>query len=326
MLNVPWSRRCKRFAILFIVVFGFNIIIITRKNHQQSSTKFKTLETKWQNNKSKIVVLAVTGPPLRRIERVAKFSQIFHFYLPITIAAWRRLDFATLVIVIGDREPWYQKGHYLNYVMETIHKRLPGSAQFHFIQIIPTKWIDQVQTARVIRLFASFLEPLQNLTNSSYLITADVDTWPLQDIYSLPNSSFNMRISLPYRRNFTPIGSNLSIGWFHFSSFVSFLTFFSSSSSEQYRLASHGMSIGMWQDLMNLDSINVTKNWAQTIENYAKSENLLAHNLSYHLDQNLISIREFKWFQNHEKCNFSSTFFLIFLKSKYQLFYQLVKI
>ena len=80
------------------------------------------------------------------------------------------------------------------------------------------------------------------------------------------------------------------------------------------------MNIGMWQDLMNLDSINVTKNWAQIIENYAKSENLLARKLSYHLDQNLISIREFKWFQNHEKCNFSSTIFLIFFNQNASCF------
>ena len=161
----------------------------------------------------KIAVVAITAPPYMTDVLSIRYSRIFHFYLPITIAAWRRLGYATFVIIIGSPKPWFLKNHYLNYVYETIEQKLPGSAKFLFIETNSTDKISRVKTAQVIRLFASYLEPVRNLTDS-YMVTADADTLPLNDIYSLPNSSYTIRISIPKRRTFSPLGSNLTLGTF----------------------------------------------------------------------------------------------------------------
>ena len=160
---------------------------------------------------AKIAVVAVTAPPYMKGKQTSFHSKMFQIYLPITIAAWRRLGYATFVIVIGSPKPWFSKSHYLNYVYETIEKKLPGSAKFHFIETKPTKWVSSAKISQAIRLFASCLEPVRNLTDS-YMVTADVDTLPLHDIYSLPNSSYTIRISIPRRRTFSRLGSNLTLG------------------------------------------------------------------------------------------------------------------
>ena len=204
------------FCLLLIISVIFNQFISLQFGSNFSITSFFDHQSSGETNSTwprpaKIAVLAVTAPPYMADLLTALYSKTFHFYLPLTIAAWRRLGYATFVIIIGSSKPWFSKSHYLNYVYDTIEQKLPGSAKFHFIETKPTKWVSHAKTAQVIRLFASYLEPVRNLTDS-YMVTADVDTLPLHDIYSLPNSSYTIRISIPKRRTFSPLGSNLTLG------------------------------------------------------------------------------------------------------------------
>ena len=63
------------------------------------------------------------------------------------------------------------------------------------------------------------------------------------------------------------------------------------------------MTIKTWQQLMGLKEINQSKNWAEQIESVVESENLLAPNMTHFMDQNLISWKIYKWFQEHDKGN-----------------------
>ena len=274
--------------------FRSDLSITNLFGHQSSEKNNST----WPRP-DKIAVLGVTAPPYMADLLTALYSKTFHFYLPLTIAAWRRLGYATFVIIIGSPKPWFSKSHYLNYVYETIDKKLPGSAKFHFIQTNTTKWVSHAKTAQMIRLFASELEPVRNLTDS-YMVTADVDTLPLHDIYSLPNPSYTIRISIPKRRKFSPLGSNLTLGNSYFPLFCSFIE--KKTISDQYRFSSIGMNIKTWQQLMDLKN-NQSMNWAERIENVVENENLLAVNMTHFIDQNLISLKIYKWFKEHDKGN-----------------------
>ena len=60
------------------------------------------------------------------------------------------------------------------------------------------------------------------------------------------------------------------------------------------------MSVKTWQQLMDLKNENQQMNWAERMERIVESENLLAFNISYYMDQNLVSLQIYKWFQKHD--------------------------
>ena len=213
LITSKFRRRLVVFMCLFLAISAFiEYFLIPRfyLTHSESDLSNEASSLTWPRP-AKIAVLAVTAPPYMAQSTISAYSKTFHSYLPITIAAWRRLGYATFVIIIGSPKPWFLKGHYLNYLYEMIDQKLPGSAKFHFIETNATQWISHAKTAQIIRLYASYLEPVRNLTDS-YMVTADVDTLPLHDIYSLPNSSYTVRISIPKRRTFFRLGSSLTLG------------------------------------------------------------------------------------------------------------------
>ena len=163
----------------------------------------------------KVAVIAVTGPPYLSSWSTVKYSKLFHLYLPFCVAAWKRIGYSTLIVVIGEPISWHHKGHYLNYVYKTLEKYFNCWVGLHFVQVQPTSWISYVKVAQVIRLFAADLGPLKNKPNI-YLVTNDADTLPLHDIYSLPNNSYDIRLSTPFRRYFRVLGSDENLSLFCF--------------------------------------------------------------------------------------------------------------
>ena len=63
------------------------------------------------------------------------------------------------------------------------------------------------------------------------------------------------------------------------------------------------MTIKTWQQLMGLKETNPPRNWGKRIERVLKREQLFAPNMTIFMDQNLISWKIYKWFQEHDKCN-----------------------
>ena len=183
-------------------------IYITCKLFQSTESISPLLETKseWPAT-DKVVVIAVTGPPYLIKNYSLQLSKYFHLYLPICVSAWRRIGYSTLIVVVGESDSWLKQGHYLNHVYETIQNNFNNWALFHFVQVQQAQWINYVRVARVIRLFAADLPPIKGKPYL-YLATNDADTIPLNDIYSLPSSSYDIRVSVPFRRYFHLIDSD----------------------------------------------------------------------------------------------------------------------
>ena len=60
------------------------------------------------------------------------------------------------------------------------------------------------------------------------------------------------------------------------------------------------MNIKTWQQLMDWKNNNQSMNWAERIKSVVENENLFALDMIHFMDQNLISWKIYKWFQEHD--------------------------
>lgn len=104
-------------------------------------------------------------------------NNMFAFYLPMTIQAWKRINYDSIVILTGDISKWQNQA--LQLVLEVLLNMRVD------IAFITTDSSHEVILSQVGRLFvANFLEWEDE--SQTTLVTSDADLWPLnRDLYRL---------------------------------------------------------------------------------------------------------------------------------------------
>lgn len=93
-------------------------------------------------------------------------NSTFDFFIPITAAFWKSLDFQPFVYLVGLKSEWEMK--------RSVILNLMNSKGFEYKFIDPVENVKTATIAQVIRLYA-----FCDLPNYSGYITTDVDMWPL---------------------------------------------------------------------------------------------------------------------------------------------------
>lgn len=108
----------------------------------------------------------------------------YAFYLPLTVTAWNRIGFQSIVLIIGRENEW--KDHpALSYVLDSL-KDLKASIIFMDADVKHRMMISQ--TARI---FAANLKDYPG-RDADYIITSDADLWPLRRDYYLPRENHSL--------------------------------------------------------------------------------------------------------------------------------------
>ena len=98
----------------------------------------------------------------------------YAFYLPLSVVAWLRINYQSIVIIIGTKKQW--SSHKVLGVI--LHELETLGAVLIFIDSKPEQ---ATMLGQVSRLFVPVLMPWDrsNSTEEPYLITSDADIWPL---------------------------------------------------------------------------------------------------------------------------------------------------
>ena len=191
---------------LFVLIFTIFLLFVAFffKFHSKSTNNLNQNEMPNQKNwpaTNKIVAVSVTSPPFSNSTFIAR-SWPFQMYLPFAVASWQRFNYSTFIIVIGAKRFWFENGHYLNFIRQTLTDKWPGYVYFHFLNPVTceTSLLEIHKLARAVRIYAAAFEPLKQL-KAHHLIVADVDFLPLRNIYHVP-SQCSIATSVSHRRDF----------------------------------------------------------------------------------------------------------------------------
>lgn len=260
---------------------------LTKKFQAESSQwfdKFKLVNGPESNNR----VTTLGSPPNGSgpMPKFAVFSTTtsnraaleYAFYLPLTVLAWQRIGFRSIVIIVGDIDQWFSD--------ELLHHVLQSALTLDaFIIMLETKMERSVMVSQVSRLFASsILQKLFPTWPESYLLTTDSDLWPLDpNQYLLPQNKSILSVNneccgeFKHReRTYTmrPIG------------FI-------------------GMNSSMWMQVMTRNSLSPSS--SEDIVTYmlrefgsvATSDITKGDNVGWYLDQRLLSVAVGDWISMH---------------------------
>jgi hypothetical protein len=143
----------------------------------------------------------------------------YAFYLPLTVLAWKRQLFASVVILVGNRNQWLHQP-VLSFIVHCLLEL--GS----IVILLPCQQRLAALVGQVSRLFASVLLPTHFA--DEYLLTSDVDLWPLDSRkFFLNGSKVILYQQSPY--NFTSLHGD---------------------SIPMIPLSGIGMTSRMWSDVM----------------------------------------------------------------------------
>ena len=199
------------------------------------------------------------------------------FYLPLTVLAWQRISFGSIVILSGNFAAWTEDP-----IFAFVIKTLLGLNAI--IIFIPSLDDNAVMLSQVSRLFvSSLLAPEFEL---SYLVTSDSDLWPLD------GESF----ILPKNKKILSLNSDCCDPFYHRGEQVKMIP-----------LSSIGMSVSMWRDVMNttahsiFNANDIIEYLRDEFGDFVKQPVVKGENSGWYLDQHLISIRLAQWVKTHDK-------------------------
>ncbi|ELU15715.1 hypothetical protein CAPTEDRAFT_201133 [Capitella teleta] len=137
--------------------------------------RIKTLGT-LHNSSSPLVKYAVFSTTTSNREALG-----FAFYLPLTVIAWQRVGFRSIVLITGTINQWYAD--------EVLHQILESVLELRaFVIFLEPRDERSVMISQVSRLFvANILHTLHPDLPEYYLITSDTDLWPIaRELYDPP--------------------------------------------------------------------------------------------------------------------------------------------
>lgn len=205
-------------------------------------------------------------------------SLSFIFYIPLTVLAWKRIGFDSVVIVVGAKDEW-DADPLLYHVLSTA-RRL--DCVVIFLEPRPEK---SVMISQVARIFAAnILRSTFRGIDDVYMVTSDADIWPIYgDVYNLPRGkrilSLNSDCCSPFNHRGT--------------------------SYKMLPMANIGMTVRTWRQITrkfgdspkNIDDILTY--FVQEFGTVALRPVHKGDNVGWYLDQMMISILISKWTKEH---------------------------
>lgn len=206
----------------------------------------------------------------------------YAFYLPLTVLAWKRIDFESLILIIGERKDW--RSHpALSYVLDTLDG-LPAAT----VVFIPSKVENRMMLSQTARIFVANMKSFPG-ASSDHVMTTDSDLWPLRkEHFHLPPGMMTME------RNRLILVHSQCCGTF-------------SHGGRSYAMLpmSHiGASAATWRQMINANTTGMmlAANDSASILHYFRQvfgervyQRVVFASDDWYLDQKLISIRFDEW-------------------------------
>lgn len=266
-----------------------DILISTDNNQNGVNLKETSIETQSRTNKiPKLLdhvkidknqsknygVLAVTTATQNTLERYH-----YVFLVPLAILAWKRIGFETIVLIAGKEEDWLIDSRLkliLTYIQE-MH------SLYIFLDISEHQ---KVMMSQVSRIFAGSL--LSDVLNEDdYLITSDVDLWPLEAPH------YHLKLD----RDILVLNSECC------GSFV-----FKDQFYRMVPLGNFGARVKTWKQLITSGNQTLLPKTAEDVIVYLKNEFgdlvdkrvVKGENEGWYMDQRLLSMLVSSWIKQHD--------------------------
>ena len=205
-MNNPLFRRILFASLIFTMVVIFKIsdndeplfrvkllASFSSKVNKVSSSQLRNImsqrsKTTQQIRKKKLNILG----KIEDGKKYAVFSAAFGtknalnyaFDLPLTVLAWKRIGYESIVLLVGSIQQW-ESNEVFNQVLSYLRQK---ASIVIFLEAEPQ---NAVMLSQVSRLFvSSFIPESSNLgVDDVHLVTTDADLWPLQkEYYDLPTN------------------------------------------------------------------------------------------------------------------------------------------
>ena len=200
----------------------------------------------------------------------------YAFMLPLTVKAWTRVQYHTLVILTGSEEHW-QESLSLRVVLRELY--ILGA----YVVFIETSYEHTVMISQTVRLFACNIFNWQD-PNRTYIVLSDADIWPMMaGAYDLVGETKMLSLNSECcgkltRHNFT------------------------------FRMLPMGniaMAVQQWSDVMNIDqsqpndAISVLQYFHKEFGDAVYRPTQKGENEGWFMDQIMISLRIEQWLTQH---------------------------
>lgn len=175
------SKLVKLFGYATICIL---FIILIMSFHQRIEFRFPDLNTNFKflnglqvEEETKHFAVFSCATPSKDSHRGFDYA----FYLPLTVLAWQRVGFNSIVVIIGERQYWLDHPT-LSFVLES----LSGFNETVRVVFIPAKPENQLLLSQTSRLFVANMNLVRK---SDYIITSDADLWPLSASHFVPRAN-----------------------------------------------------------------------------------------------------------------------------------------
>ena len=202
----------------------------------------------------------------------SKSGYNYVFYLPLTVRAWGRLGFGTLVILIGTLSEWTARPPLFHILTEVV--RLKAAVVF-----VKGPRGSAVMLSQTCRLFAHNI--FNTLSDDVHLITSDADLWPFRDEIYVPPKGVKV------------IRSTFSNCCGHFK--------YRNMTVRMLPLSTVEMTVKLWKEVMNVSDSKSANPSQQILDYFVRAFGESAHgrahpgNSVWYMDQKIISIRIKMW-------------------------------
>ena len=227
-------------------------------------------------NDDDVFVLSPPSKDVRKFSVISastpsKGSYNYVFYLPLTVRAWRRLGFGTLVILIGTLSEWTARPPLINILTELT--RLKAAVVF-----VKGPQGSAVMLSQTCRLFAHNI--FNTLSDDVNLITSDADLWPLKkDIYLPPKGVKVIRST-----------NSACCGHFKYRNMM----------VRMLPMSTVEMTVKVWKEVMNVND-SIPRTGQQILDYFVRTFGDKARgraqpgNFVWYMDQKVISVRIKMW-------------------------------
>ena len=214
----------------------------------------------------------------------------YAFYLPLTVLAWQRIGYESVVLIIGDEKEW-QRHPLLAYVLKALTDLTARMSSSVRVIFIPTDENNRLMLSQTSRLFVTNMADFPG-RSTDYVMTTDADLWPLRrEHFYQPVGVINRPLTLIHSDCCDPCQ-------------------FKGRTYRMIPMSHIGASASTWRQLINVYP-SLLANDSSTILKYCKRVfgrrvyNPVEYASSdWYIDQKLISIRVDQWIR--KKANSST--------------------
>ena len=221
---------------------------------------------------NRYAVFACNTPPA---DPKSRRQYDYAFYLPLTVLAWDRIGFKSIVIIIGDRDEWRANPplwHILVHLEAT-------KAEIIFLNASVDNAVMLSQTSRI---FVANMNQFAGKTQD-FIMTTDSDLWPLREAHYAPEPPKKLVL----------VHSHCC------GNFV-----FKNQSYRMIPMSNIGATAATWRQILN--DHRTTANDAESILNYYQQDfgdqvrrEVIYASADWFLDQKMISVRVQQWIDAH---------------------------